>query len=356
MPACARRELVRDGEVGTHHCISRCVRRAFLCGEDHLTGRSYEHRKKWIRSRLEELAGIFAAEVCGYSVLGNHLHVVVRVRPDWAADWDSEELATRWWRLCPKRRDGAGRPQEPTAEDLGEILGARAGGDERLQELCSRLSSLSWFMRCLLEPIARRANREDRCTGRFWEGRFKSQALLDERAMLACAVYVDLNPIRAGIAETPETSEFTSAKDRIDARQVQKKLEAVRGQPAVSTRSVAKAMVEVQHVQKRARWLCPVGAESEYLPSVELDEYLELLDWTGRQVVSDKRGKIPAPLCPILERLSLDVDRWLEIVLNFGSWFRRVAGAVESIREEAVRAGRKWLHGLARARWAFGSV
>jgi hypothetical protein len=253
-------------------------------------------------------------------------------------------------------------------------------------------------MRCLVEPIARRANREDGCTGRFWEGRFKSQALLDERAVLACALYVDLNPIRAGIAATPETSEHTSAKERIDARQARARIDALGGDPSASATpgaalggagqaklrmlerplardptdevgadaiaalnavGVAKAGAPAPAVAEAARgdaWLGPIGSGSSFLPSLELDEYLSLLDWTGRQLVPGKPGFIPGLLPPILERLRLDVARWVDTVRNLGRRFRRVIGAIDSIRAEAVRAGRRWLHGLTSARWAFGGA
>ena len=211
MPAYARSHIVPPDEVGVYHCIARCVRRAFLCGVDPLTGRYYEHRKEWIRERLELLASVFAIDICGYAVMGNHLHVVLRVRPDLVRDWSDEEVALRWTRLCPPRNPATGEKMEPSECDLNMIVSDPA----RLAVIRQRLSSLSWFMGRLSEPIARRANREDECKGRFWEGRFKSLALLDEAAILACSIYVDLNPIRAGVATTPEQSAYTSAYDRI---------------------------------------------------------------------------------------------------------------------------------------------
>jgi REP element-mobilizing transposase RayT len=374
----ARRELVREGEVGVFHCVQRCVRRAFLCGDDRASGQSFEHRRAWIRGRLEDLAGAFAVEVCGYAVMANHLHVIVRVRPDLAATWSPEELAQRWWRLHPSRRDATGEPAAAGPEELEAILAARAGGEQRVLELRSRLSSLSWFMGHLAEPIARRANKEDRCTGRFWEGRFKSQALLDEAAMVACALYVGLNPIRAGLATTPETSAFTAEKDRIDARQAIAALRAVGGDAAgslasaeaVGAREMSRAgspaspvvkalptegnrpletpLALLRQQARRAEWLCPIGATSGYLPSLDLDRYLTLLDWTGRQLASGKPGAIPAGLPPILERLRLDVNRWVDLVRQFGDRFRRVAGSVAAIAAEAARAGCRWLHGVDR--------
>jgi len=198
--------LIPRGSPGTFHCVSRCVRRAFLCGEDRLTGRSFEHRRQWVEDRLHGLAEIFGVAIWGYAVMSNHLHVVVQTLPEVVAKWSDLEVASRWIRLFSR--------QDLDASVRSEVL---AGNAERVAILRERLSDLSWFMRCLSEPIARRANREDACKGRFWEGRFKCQVLLDETAVLAAMAYVDLNPVRAKLCDSLEASDHTSAKQRIAA-------------------------------------------------------------------------------------------------------------------------------------------
>ncbi len=216
MPRVKRTEICAADEVQAFHLINRCVRRTFLCGKDRRSGKDYSHRKEWIRERLEELAGIFALDILSFAVLSNHLHVVVRTRPDIVKAWSDDEVAQRWWRLFPQRRNENGTPAEPTEFDLNAIRNDTSG----LKEKRRRLKDISWFMRCLAEPIARRGNKDDQVSGRFWEGRFRAQILLDETAVAACMAYVDLNPIRAGIAATPETSDFTSVKERIEDRAV----------------------------------------------------------------------------------------------------------------------------------------
>ncbi len=72
----ARRQLIDLQQTPYYHCICRCVRRAFLCGEDHLTGKNYEHRKAWVVERLALLADIFAIDVASFAVMSNHYHIV----------------------------------------------------------------------------------------------------------------------------------------------------------------------------------------------------------------------------------------------------------------------------------------
>jgi len=203
-----RSQLVDLELTPYYHCIPRCVRRAKLCGE------GCEHRKQWIEDRLEELAGIFAISVAGFSVLDNHLHVVLRLDgTELTETWSDREVAQRWGRLYPPRN----KKREPlpiTEEWIAEKVADKAW----IARTRKRLAKLGWFMKCLKEPIARRANRQDDVTGHFWEGRFRVQALLDEAAVLACMVYLDLNPIRAGLATTPEGSDYTSVQDRIRVR------------------------------------------------------------------------------------------------------------------------------------------
>lgn len=347
MARLARGDVLDPKEVQVVHAVQRCVRRAYLCGDDPHSGESYEHRRRWIRARLEFLASVFGIDCLTYTVLFNHLHIVLRSRPDVVALWTDEEVAQRWLRLFPKRRKNDGSPEETNSAELQMIL----GNDERLAELRTRLSDISWWMRCAAENIARRANREDECTGRFWEGRFKAQLLLDEASLLACAAYVDLNPVRAALAKTPEESQFTGAKDRIDDLKQR------------SDRSSRRTHDwERSDRRNKSGWMSPLEIDERSDPSetdpspshrraslkgflpMSLTAYLELLDWTGRELRATKRGVIPSHLKPILTRIGLDGNDWCRLVSKFGRLFKRAAGTTDSLRSEAARRGQLYMH------------
>ncbi len=205
-----RAQLIDIDSTPFYHVTSRCVRRTFLCGHDAVTGKSYEHRKQWIEERIRLLSSLFAVDICAYAVMSNHYHVVVKVVPEQASSWSIDDVLQRWrclfkgTLLVQKYAE-----EEPLSSiELDTV-------HKTLEVYRDRLTSLSWFMKCLNEPIARMANAEDNCKGHFWEARFSSQALPSEKAILSAMVYVDLNPLRAGVASTPEASEHTSIKERI---------------------------------------------------------------------------------------------------------------------------------------------
>ena len=321
-----RRDVYIPEEVGIYHCMSRCVRRAFLCGFDKLTGRSFEHRRAWLRSRLAFLGSVFAMDIIAYAVMSNHLHCLIRNRPDTTKDWSPEEIARRWRILFPKRWE-QGQPAEPSPEEIAALVGQ----PDEIRKYRERLSCISWFHRCLNENIARMANAEDDCTGRFWEGRFISQRVDDVAGILATAAYVDLNPIRAGMAQTPEESDHTSVQDRIHERM---------GKSPERSQLWAKvALVSIPEITGQR---------------VTLDEYLELVDKTGRHMVHGKAA-LSEDLAPIFERLCIKPESWLDATQNLRRRFSRIVGPEEFLRSAARKANKCWFQGLQAAREIFGS-
>jgi hypothetical protein len=310
-----RKRLVSLAETPYYHCISRCVRRAFLCGVDAHTGFDFSHRRGWIVERLQQLTGIFAIDLCAYAVMSNHYHVVVRVDREAALAWSAIEVAERWQRIF----NGPPLMQRFLAnERLSEAEKSAVNG--WIATWRSRLHDLSWFMRCMNEMIARMANAEDRCSGRFWEGRFCSQALLDERAVLACMAYVDLNPIRAAMATTPETSDFTSIQQRIQ-------------QPDATV---------------LARF-SDQASDAAAIPC-RFPDYLQLVDWAGRAMHPDKKGAIPADTPPILLRLGLDAPELLRYMRHRPDRFVTAIGPVNRMRLFARAVGRQFIMGISLGR------
>jgi len=276
-----------------YHCTTRCVRRAFLCGKDRYTGQSFEHRKRWLENRFLELSQVFAIGLAGYAVMSNHYHVVVRIDAERAKSWSDADVLDRW-------------------SQIFSVQGTES--DHRIALYRERLMSLSWFMRCINEPLARRSNKEDDCKGRFWEGRFGCQALLDESALIRCMTYVDLNPVRAAVAKTPETSEHTSVKARIGCRDA---------------------------------GLLGFTDQDGPIPLRRM-EYLELVDWSGRQVRSGKQGKVPGDLPPIIDRLGYSGRQWQREMRYYGRWYARAVGGLDSIERFCQHLGQKWIKGQAR--------
>jgi REP element-mobilizing transposase RayT len=306
----ARKRNYREGDMGMYHCTVRCVRKSFLLGKDLTNMVSYDHRREWVRCRLAYLVEVFAVEVVAYAVMENHLHTVLRPRPDTVEKYSDFEVAKRWLKIFPPRDSG----HENLEIQLQKIITNK----ERVTLLRKRLSSLSWFNKLLNENIARRANAEDNCTGHFWDGRFYCQKVLDIPGAIACSVYVDLNPIRAKAAKSPENSEFTSIQERINAK---KKRSAT-------------------HVRL-------VAIEDAFKGKISLTDYLVLVDVTARALKSNK-ASMPANSLPILERLGITPDSWLSTTKEFGAIFARVIGTKESIQIESAKLQRA-IRGIGRA-------
>lgn len=285
----ARKQLVSVDATSYYHCVSRCVRRSYLCGRDQITGTCYQHRRKWIEQKLYALTHVYCIDICAYAIMTNHYHLVVNINNSRAQQLSLHDVVERW-RLAHKLLALIQRW-------LNGQLSGKSEQDkciELIETWRERLWSLSWFMKELNFDIACKANREDDCKGHFWESRFKSQALLDERALAAAMAYVDLNPVRAGIADKPETSEHTSIKARLDS---------------------------LRNALPTAPCLHPfVGNTSNAMLDgipFSLVDYLELVDWSALQI-REGAARMNKHLPSLLERLEFNSAHWLKVYTQIG--------------------------------------
>lgn len=375
-----REEVFTATEVCIVFVTQRCVRTQFLTGIDEKTGRDYSHRKDWLVKRLEALASVTACDVLGFAIMDNHFHVTVRNRPDVVATWSDEEVAIRWLKIYPGRRieEDLG---SPTQADVDALL----ADTKKMAEIRLRLSDISWFMRALSEPIARRANKEDGCTGHFWEGRFKPKRILDGIGLLACLIYMDLNPFRALLAQVVEEARYTSAYARLKGQQgdmidsaafdlcvlspeeagdfhKHKTIEQQRAELAQHGRGLLRS--NGRKVPRDA-WLAPLQLAKDELSSdpqvhrdglrasdrgflrVDLDAYLSLLRCTAKSPDMDQTGRDTVAAEKVLSELALDAEVWRDLMGNYKRYFgsSSCSGSGEAMAAYAQKVGKRWHRG-----------
>ena len=359
-----RSTLVSLADTPWYHVVSRCVRRAFLCGDDAHSGKNFDHRRGWIVERIKQLAGVFAIDVAAYAVMSNHYHLVIRIDAERAQGWGREEVLRRWTQLF----DGPLAVQRLLAgkgEELDEAT--HLAIDQWAETYRARLCDLSWFMRVLNESIARKANAEDQVTGHFWEGRFKSQALLDEQAVLTAMAYVDLNPIRAQMADTPEESECTSVAERIaqlnpasaqkpDAAPTSKHTQTTQTAPPPAIPIVA-LKGEAHLAELPLQPLMPFDATARLKAAIPFafDDYLDLVETTGRCLRGDKRGAIAEHTPALLHRLNIVPEQFIDCATNLMKQFGSAIGAPAHLTELCAARQVKYLRGVGAAKRVFES-
>jgi len=280
MPRPLRDEILPPDENCFAHLYNRCVQGLYLCGKDYKTGKDYSYRKDWIAQRLEQLASVYLIDIVAFAILENHLHVVVRTLPDEVEKMSDRDVAIRWLSLHPGRMIDDFVCIEPNEVQINELL----NDPKKLERIRHDISSCSYFMKDLCEVIAKRANKEEGRTGHFWEDRFKASRLLDALAILVCCAYVDLNPIRAGMAVSLEKSNYTSIQARIQSNN------------QCLTSSIAFSKVYLS------------GAESANGISVISEEKLL------REIQKAKEGALKnmVPKDAWLAKLSIDVDQCVD--------------------------------------------
>lgn len=308
----SRNQQICLTETSYYHCISRCVRRAFLCGIDEYSGKSYQHRRDWVERQLLSQSRAFCIDVAGYAIMSNHYHVVIRVNQELPPSLPAGAILERWqklFRLSPLMLRF--KEEDVLLDEEKHIINNEIG------KMREALMSVSRFMGYLNERIARKANAEDGCKGRFWEGRFRSQALLDEVALLQCMAYVDLNPIRAGVSQNPLQSEYTSIKRRM-AGDSSDLLQFKTGEPGEMSDNYSELPFHIK-------------------------DYLQILDWSGCIIQEDGHGSTPTDTPVLIDKLGIKPNRWQKAMRPPVPQHQKALGSVRNIKKYCEAVGQSRL-------------
>lgn len=281
-----------------YHCMSRCVRKAFLINPDdkgNNTEKNYNHRQKIIENKILALSKHFCITVPAYSIMSNHYHVILYIDKEKALSLSNFEIAKRWLQIC-KKDDLI----QSYVDDEKLTAGQKKTIEERLDVIRERLYSISWFMRVINQSIASFCNREDKMTGAFWGSRFKSVALENEAAILSCMAYVDLNPIRAKITASLKESGYTSIKHRLKKE-----------------KDLEKPIIYIgQHIEEKTPDI-----------NITLKEYVNLVKWTADNIHKEmsEQSEESTKMMTFLGEKNIDIEDWLIACESFEELYTRRA-------------------------------
>ena len=344
MPATARNRVFDPRESVVLHTVCRTAQQEWIFGLDDKEDGDCTYRREWLCDIFGSAASVFAIDVGFVSFLSNHIHAMIRNRPDIVATWSDDEIIRRWVQASYLTKSVDGKVGIPTKKQLDKERARCASEPDRMELLRIRLANPSEFMKCVNENIARRVNQERGTVGHVWEGRFYAKRIDTESIIVLVALYIELNQIRAGEANTPEESFFSSAYCRV-------------GQYVAETDSLPSSRNprrpnNSQSLPSPCPWLGPTslqdtdnqakdeksGGHSQHRASnkgwlpLSLAEYLSLLDWTGREILADKRGAIPNTLAPILLRLGLTRDDFESVISGFSKDFYSLLATPRELR------------------------
>lgn len=334
-----KRFVVADPEVsGTFHITNRCIRRAFLMADGKPTRGPFRNRRHVVLNRLKNLAAAYSIDILRVALMSTHIHLLIRNRPDLVKLMSDEEVARRYFQIhpgyCQATADARGKkPDQPTQEDIEKL----AQDKQKIAKIRRMLSSISHFMKSFNFYVSRYFNLVDGTTGAFWESRYKLKALLDDLSILLCAFYIDLNPIRARMSKTLETSDFTSIFYQIVAARMLAE-QPQYPEEKLPTSFLTPVTISPNEADKIKRSLKTRASDFgfTYLSS---QEYLIAADLMGRILSKNHDGVIPSSVPPIFERLNLNWESIFHLVDAYEELFSFYVGSKASLEKKASDLG-----------------